>query len=258
LLSAPEALESKWREIEGDQHASGSPERLRAVEAFLGLVARSAVRGNIDAIRLGFLVNQLSKLLSLPPEEIYRQISRVRQGERRRAESRDVTDSVRAAVDVRNAADAAGRESLEVLLNCPELADAARESLIVDDIAEPGLRRVAGEYFAMIDSGEPFELSAFLARFEEPQWSSLIVDLQETGERRGNYDMTLRAALNTLRFEHERRAMQSAGQTWRAGTAQEKSDGVDYLAQVHASCQGHHHFAGRRRSGGWRAPTGEK
>ncbi len=258
LLSAPEALESKWREIEGDQHASGTPERLRAVEAFLGLVARSAVRGNIDAIRLGFLVNQLSKLLSLPAEEIYRQVSQVRRNERQRAETRDATGGIRTGLGVRDAVDAAGRESLEVLLNCPELADSARESLVVEEIAEPSLRRVAGEFFGMIDSGEPFALGAFLSRFEEPEWSTLILGLQEAGERRGNYDLTLRAALDRLRFEHERRQMESVREAALAGAPGRNPDGADYLAQVHASCQGHHHFAGRRRFGGLGAPSGEK
>ena len=66
-----------WRQlIQRHGTAQTGRQRREAVEAFLDLVATGTASGSMDAIGRGFLVNQVAKVLSLPAEEVHRELSR--------------------------------------------------------------------------------------------------------------------------------------------------------------------------------------
>ena len=85
LKGAVGALESKWQQVVREYDAGNStPARHRAVEAYLSQLAEWAGGNAIDPIQQGLLLNQLGKILSVPGEEVHRELNRLRKRQTRR------------------------------------------------------------------------------------------------------------------------------------------------------------------------------
>src|SRR5262249_52112437 len=117
LEAGVDALEFKWLMVQRRyQEATIGPGRLRAVEEFLDLVTHAADVAAIDAIQRGLLVNQIAKLLGIAPQDVHLRLRKQPpkpeiRGPALPAEPAYVLPAVT------DAADAATRELLEVLLN---------------------------------------------------------------------------------------------------------------------------------------------
>jgi DNA primase len=201
LNDAVGALEFKWRQVALEYEASATgPGRRRAIEAYLDQLAAWLDRGAVDPIQMGLLLNQVGRLLSLPAEELHRQL----RGRRRRvtASSRGPgpaeREQARQAVSARQAA---LRQVVEVLLNEPEIYHRRPElagHLDPAAIEDPALAAVAGVLRDTLEAGEPLRLDEFIGQFGSAAFGQLITDLQLHGERRGRYEEVAAAALMCL------------------------------------------------------------
>ncbi len=183
LTSARDALEFKWDQVSRRYRGAGSgPDRRRAIEAFLGLLARTANLGDCDPIQRGLVLNQVGKLLALSSEEVNRQLRIV--SRRLPGAPRDGGVGVRGlTVGPRNAAETAMRTLLEVLLNQPEHFEAAAHVFDPALMSDGHLKEIAIAVVEMMQAGEELKLPALISRFESVQASGLVTELQAAGER---------------------------------------------------------------------------
>jgi len=204
LNQAIGALESKWRQVAGDYSASETaPGRRRAIEAFLQELAGWSGRGAIDPIAQGLLVNQLSKILSLPAEDLH---GRLQQMQRRSSGSHHSPGMGRAtsesggAKNRQTAEQHAWRQMIEVLLNEPQRFAAVADRFDPEEIRDEALSAVARAFVEMIEAGgsEEFRLDELIGRFGSPEYGRLITDLQAHGEARGEFEATLVRALRCI------------------------------------------------------------
>lgn len=199
------ALEFKWRQLlnsfSGDTTGTG---RRNAIEAYLQEVSGWVARGAIDPIQKGLILGQLSKVLSIPVEDLYRQVQRMT----RQAGARltPVASSVSgipvpgpSTDDSLNAEQRAYQQIVEVLLNDASYYPRVKEVLNPAAMRDPALRAVFTEWAALVESDEPWRLDALIGRFEEEHFGRLITDLQMRGERRGNYAAVIEGAISCVR-----------------------------------------------------------
>lgn len=222
LNQAVGALEFKWNCVSDQVNASDTgPGRRRAIDAYLQQLADWIVHGAIDPIQVGLLLNQLGKILSLPPEELHRQIkarTKTRTGRPTTASSGNSASdndgrSGRAEVTAGppNAEQRAYREILEVLLNAPGHYPAVAPVMDPARVENPELAAIMRELKAILEACLPLRLDELIGRFESPDYACLITDLQLQGERRGGYRRTIEGAVNCLMaYPQVRRAAQCA------------------------------------------------
>lgn len=196
LTSATDALEFKWKQVSGRyRDATSGPDRTKAIEEYLSLVASSTDFGTIDPIQRGLILNQVGKLLGLSIEEVHRQLRIV---SRRQAPVSGQAVGGSQSSRARDEVSAVMREIVCVLLNAPELYQDIRGDFDVNRIAEERVREIAGAFVGMCDTGEPFDLVRLISRFESAETARLITDLQSEGERFGDFERTIELSMERL------------------------------------------------------------
>jgi len=212
LTSAVGALEFKWKQVLRQCRGEATaPDRRRAVEEFLGLIARSSEFGTCDPIQRGLILNQVGKLLGLSGEEVNRQL---------RITARRLGPAPAAASDrsmgspaafrqpvLLDAMDGAARDLVEVLLNAPEYYGAIASEFDPREISNTQLREIALAVAEMVGRPKAWSLAGLISRFESVETSARIMDLQTAGQRRGNYSGTVEGALARLRQLREQRRL---------------------------------------------------
>jgi DNA primase len=215
LTSAVDALEFKWNEVRQRycDAATGS-DRRRAIEDFLGLVASSADLNVCDPIQRGLILNQVGKLLSLSGEEVHRQLRII--GRRRApAKAEGTSRPVRAS----DAATAAMRDLLEVIINDPGHYAAAAAEFDPESAADEELQEVARAVKELVQQQGGFSLAELISRFDSVDTASRILELQVAGERRGNFAETVDGAVRRLRELGERKERSQLVAELRSGDA---------------------------------------
>ena len=154
--------------------------------------------GSLAAIDKGLIVNRLSKIIGLDSKEIntelQKRIDRAARAASYNAENRKVQ-----RMDLGSGLLAAAqREILEVLLNEPGLFETVGEKVAVEDFDVPVLRRTASILFEVMNTKAEVRLADILTRAESPQESSLIVQLAQSGEAKGNFESRLAGALDAI------------------------------------------------------------
>jgi DNA primase len=194
------ALEFKWRRVLQDygSHNTGAA-RKRAIEAYLQDLSSWIARGVIDPIQKGLLLGQLSKILSIPAEDLYRRVDRMVRRDKERLSNSSVTVGTIPKISSSPLAarmdQVALRQIVEVLLNEPGLYKRVVSVFDPAAIEDKHLSVVAQELKTMLEADEPFRMDELIGRFDEPAYGGLITDLQMRGERRGgDYKETIEAA----------------------------------------------------------------
>jgi hypothetical protein len=97
---------------------------------------------------------------------------------------------------------------LEVLLNEPGLLAAAAETRSrVSRIVDARDRSIVGVVFELSDSLGEFRVGDVLARFHEAADVERVMELARRGARRGNYEGTLRVAVERIRRGAQRQEL---------------------------------------------------
>ncbi len=213
LKQSVAALEFKWNLVAAEYKSSQTgPGRRRAMEAYLQQLATWLGRGVIDPIQKGLLVNQLSKVLSLPVEELHRQLDRMASARSPRTAAEDTAGQVAepnvepGEVSVSGAEQRALIEVLEVLLNDPALFANVENFFEPTAIRDRRVAAVGVELVNVLRSGEPLNISELIGRFESPDYGRIITDLQARGERRGQFQSVMEGAALCLNARRRDRA----------------------------------------------------
>ncbi|GJM26485.1 MAG: hypothetical protein DHS20C16_29000 [Phycisphaerae bacterium] len=214
LNGAVDALRFKWgRTCEQFADSRGGGQR-QAIEAFISLVSQMASYGTLDAIQRGLVINQLSGLLSVPPEDIVKlltaaqqkirsQNSRMvaRESSRAPENSQDRSRSTRRDLEAsgQDAEQASLRGMLQVLVNEPGHYAEVSDVFVASRFQDDELRRLASEVVGLCNTLGEFQISELMDRFrDEPAIGRLVTDLVYEGERQGQYQAVIDDTRNRL------------------------------------------------------------
>jgi DNA primase len=215
LNRAVDALEFKWLRTQERFRGMGSDQRRRdAVLEMLRLVAEAADTRAVDTIQRGLLVNQVAHLLQMDRREVDDTMRRLR---RKRTyvsapPGTGVVESPRRVPP--DSEQAAWTHLLEVLLNEPALWSVLDEPLDANRIADAQDRRIATVVFELAGQTGEFSPTDVSARFQEPECVARVMELVERGARRGNYENTLRLALERIRSALRNEEVERSRQEW--------------------------------------------
>ena len=148
----------------------------------------------------------------------------------------------------RDAEQAVWTHLLEVLLNAPDLASMVDPEVDPTRIADPRDRRIATALFDVRRKGGPLSLADVLARCHDPADAQRVTELVERGAARGNFEATLRLALDRLAETTRGSAVQASKRRLldAAATGNPAQESGDAGPTLNDAVREHRHFAGRR------------
>jgi DNA primase len=229
---AVDVFQFKWNRLtesfSRDETLAG---RKSAIEEFLQTIATSLWSGNLAAIERGLIVNRLSKIIGLDSKEINAELRkrigravRLHSPQAAKTTSYNVENQKVRSIDLGEGLFAiAQREILEVLLNEPKLFEIVKQKITAEDFDVPMLRQTASILFETLSTDPETRLAEILARAESPEAGSLIVELAQSGEAKGNFRSRLTGALDAI-GRHQAQTRKSEIKT---------IDGREFLRCVH-------------------------
>jgi DNA primase len=251
LTSACDALVFKWNAVlRRYKNAAAGPERRRAIEEYLSLVADSVDSGSNDAIQRGLILNQVAKLLGLPSEEAHRLMRAI---PRARPAATGSPQKVRPPqVGARaDGVSAAMTDLFGVLLNEPSYFTAVESVFDPGLIADRATSQIAKAFVEAAREGSYAGVSAFIGRFESVDAARIISDIQSAAEQRGNYAATVEGAVRSIQRFHDDRRCDQMEAEFRAAVAPSEVGGEEGSVAAQAWNQGARQrqgFAGKRHA----------
>ncbi|MHC4602588.1 MAG: hypothetical protein ACYS6W_04555, partial [Planctomycetota bacterium] len=181
----------------------------RAIEEFLQTIAASLWAGNLPAIDRGLIVNRLAKIIGAEPKEINAELSGRITRAAKAASYHDTTSAENQKVQSidfgQGLLAVAQREVLEVLLNEPKLFETVKQRITAEDFDVPILRQIADILFQTLGNDINASLAEILTGAESVEAGSVIVQLAQGGEEKGNFESRLAGALNVMKRINGRR-----------------------------------------------------
>jgi DNA primase len=197
---AVEVFQFKWNRLteafRNDDTLAGNK---AAVEEFLQTIATAIQSGNLSAIDRGLIVNRLSKIVGLDGKEINAQLRKRLKTAERIASYNLENRQVRTVYLGQGFFAAAQREILEVLLNEPGLFGIVQQNITPDIFDVTIFREIAEILFDLLSDKPTATLAEVLARAESTEAGSVVVQLAQTGEEKGNYKSRLAGALDAVK-----------------------------------------------------------
>ena len=181
IETATDVMQYRWdRLTEKFGSSDNISDRRAATEEFLRSVATASKGKVIDVITYGLIINRLSRILQIQPEDIKRELAR-------RQSSRLVVNTIENAkvssIDLGSGFGAkAQAEIIEVLLNEPRFFESAAKKVKADDFDVPVLKDIWLLLEQTIADGVEFSLANLLAKTESEQIASLLVKLSDNGQ----------------------------------------------------------------------------
>jgi DNA primase len=200
---AVDVFEFKWNRLtDSFSREDTLVDNKAAVEEFLQTIATSLWAGKLPAIDRGLIVNRLSKIIGAHPREINAELrKRITRAARAATYPDTVGPKTQKAQPVnlgQGLFAVAQREILEVLLNKPELFDIVKQKITAENFDVPILKQIATLLFETLSTEPKASLAAVLAKAESPEEGSVIVELAQTGEEKGNFQSRLTGALDAI------------------------------------------------------------
>ena len=206
VAGAPDALEYVWSRRQADYGQAGTlAAKRQIVEEFLQLIVSSAAYGAIDPVRQGLLAGRAAELIGVSQAQIAEQVRVLSRRVRRRSAAPEQAGP--------EGAEAAGQTDrteswlLGALINAPELFESLGEGVNPAMFADPDLRAVAEQVWALAGQ-DRLELSVLISAGQSTQWGRIVTDLQLAGQQRGNYERVLADAAAALKRRSEDEAIQ--------------------------------------------------
>jgi DNA primase catalytic core len=199
IAEAPDALTYVWRQrSRAIQEGASLVERRRQVDEFLRLIASSEAFGSIDEVRRGQLAHHIGHLLNIPVADLQMQMRRLTRRLNRRGGGDE--EPTGPAVSMHTGPETlAQRHILEVLLNEPEQFDSVAERMDPSDFTPGPLQRIARAMWQLA-AEDRLSLEELISREATADLAPILVDLAETGQRRGNYEKTLAGAVECILY----------------------------------------------------------
>jgi len=197
--AAVEVLQFKWnRLIEKFAAEQTFASQRAALEEYLQSIAISLAAGQLRPLEIGLIINRLSKITGLAAEQLGDELNR-RITQAKRAAQQQAQNSPQIHLDLGQGLFAAAqRELLEVLLNEPAAFAQVKEKVKPQWFDVPILKQAAEVVFQKLSETPDASLQQILAAVESPQLSSCLVQLQQQGQQKGNFQPRLAAALQLI------------------------------------------------------------
>ncbi|MCX5633228.1 MAG: DNA primase [Phycisphaerae bacterium] len=182
IETATDVMQYRWdRLTEKFGSSDNLSDRRAATEEFLRSVATASKGKVIDVITYGLIINRLSRILQISPEDIKRELSR------RQSSSRLVVNTIEnvkvSSVELGSGFGAkAQAEIIEVLLNEPRFFESAARKVKADDFDEPLLKEIWELIGKTLADNAEFSLTNLLAQTESKDVSGLVVKLSDNGQ----------------------------------------------------------------------------
>jgi DNA primase len=203
LDGAVDVLQFKWERLrqkfDSEDTIAG---KKSAVEEYLESIAVGLQAGNVPALECGLRINQVAKIMGLDSRQINKDISdRIKRLARSSSRSTDIK-SVQNMDFGSGLYAAAQREIMEVLLNEPSLV--SQHQITMDIFTVPVLQQIAEVVFGMIENDGNISLRTILAAAASVELSNCIIELAQSGEVKGNYEIRLAKAMEVIeRFNYK-------------------------------------------------------
>ncbi len=245
LNAAADALEFKWlRTMSRFGDGLSDKGRREAVGDFLRIIADAFQGGAVDVIHRGLMVNQVAHLLQMDAREVDRLVGgrRTRAGVQRGGALPVMrgNEAVPAGED-----QAAWTNALEVFLAEPGLAPEILNLPDGETIADERDRRIAAVVRTLIEQVGEFRLAEVLGRCTEEADVHRAAELAARGAHRGNYEATLRVALQRIRRVLEWQDMEANKRRLLANDITDDEAMVE-LATIQEKLRDRKHYAPRR------------
>lgn len=183
---AADALTYKWKQLHSrfSEEADSLTAQQKAVEQYMEVLSSARGSGPVDPLRWGGAVARVSRLTSIPVEQLNRRFRATRTVKQPvAAPAPEVEESkspaIQQALDARQRAE---RRLLGVLLIEPQRWLDVQKKVSVEHFADPAHRRLAEIYWAyQRDEGEPV-FNEFLGLLTEPSLVEVAVSAAEEAE----------------------------------------------------------------------------
>jgi DNA primase len=200
LDGAVDVMEYKWRRLEeGFSSSDNMTDRRNATQEYLQTLAKALETGRIDAMTEGAVVSRVSQLTGMSQKQVRSELDNYRKRAGGNRVVRHENQTVSSIAVTKGSHVEAQKEILEVLLNKPALCDRLEGTVSAEHFTEGVLREAAEAMFYFLDQGQLPQLRDVLSRIESSETSAEIMKLEADGERKGNFEPRLEAAVETIR-----------------------------------------------------------
>jgi len=209
------AMQAATRGIDPGRDAHAAARALERLVETIAKAPRPAAREH--HLRDQAFLSRVAAFFRVPEEQLRERMSQLRgkavAASASAAHARGSLDSAappatQAPVSLRAAElDPAERELMEIVVRHPECMAVLSEELLVDWIASTACRRVIERCLHWHHAGEPIDFARLLLEFDEREVKNLLVELDESGCRKGavEYTARLRDVLAVFRGRDEER-----------------------------------------------------
>jgi hypothetical protein len=157
----------------------------------------------------GLIINRLSSLLGLQSKQINAELDkRLRRAPRTATVHSENQKAAKVVIDTGLRAQAQ-REILEVLLNETNLFERLKEKIKIEFFDEPILRQIAELVYATLTEESQAGLNQIMARTESLEAGSLLAELAQNGQEKGNFAKRLDEAVDVLVRQRKRSEIQA-------------------------------------------------
>jgi DNA primase len=180
--NAIDVMQYRWMRLsEKFAKSDNLTDRRRATEEFLRTVSMALAGGTVDAITQGLIVNRLSRILQIRPEDIRREIQR-QDFSAGRAVINTIENTKVSKIESGNFGPKAQEEIIEAVLNEPRLFESAAKKVKADDFDVPLLKEAWQLIEKTLAREVEFSLTDLLAQTESQDVSNLVVKLSDNGQ----------------------------------------------------------------------------
>jgi DNA primase len=197
--NAVELFEFKWKRLTHNlQNTDSLADNKAAIEEFIQTIAAALQSNSVSDLDRNLIILRLSKVTGLTPKQINSQLTQ-KMKNAAAANSYNLENRKVVNVDCTTGGSAAAQKQvLEVLLNEPKLLNSALQKINPDDFDVPLLKQAAILIFDALKENPLASLSQILAHPDAHDVANLIVQLQDTCSKKGNFSASLDDAIDAM------------------------------------------------------------
>jgi DNA primase len=207
---AVEVFEYKWNRLSEQFKADDTLRgRKQAIDEFLQTLAVTIQAYPKAVTDRGLIINRLSSLLGLESKQINSELDkRLKRAPRTSTIHSENQKALKVLIGSGLRAQAQ-REILEVMLNEPSLFERLEEKITIDIFDEPILKRIAELVYSTLKEEPGAGPSQVMARVESLEAGSLLAELTQNGQEKGNFEKRLDEAIEVLLRQRKRSEIHS-------------------------------------------------
>jgi DNA primase len=208
IENAVDVFSFKWDRLTKTLLKDNLVDGKAAVEQFLQTITTAISAGTINPIEQGLLANKLSRIIGLSSEQINRELNK-RIKRVKNAANSHLTGQNISSVDFGTGVSAAAqRQILEVLLNQPDLFNSIEQEITPEIFDVPVLKQIACILLDVLRQNPNPSLNRILAMTESVELANAVIQLEQAGRNKGNFQSSLSDALAFVKNHQSRKKIE--------------------------------------------------